>query len=310
MASTAADDTALSSSTDLSSSKTAAFRRKDALGQNHQQSILSILRMACADTMKQPEFSEKLREIKRRFYDRDFDGIFLDPGSLPVYTAQYVPRRALCYYEIFSTSELQSLLMERPQIYCLGAGSGSELVGISAASCIAYDSNREGDSESRPIVVHSQDYTNWEPILDSLSSAIRYKWKLTAQQIEYKFSIDNLLEMSPDIERYISSASLVTAMFVFNELFADKTNAMRFVKTMTKCLRPGSHFLLVDSAGSFSSVKVGKSNYMSYMFFDSLGQFFEPVLSDNSRWFRHEPGLEYPLSIENMRYFIRLYRRK
>ncbi|KAJ1663541.1 hypothetical protein IW140_004829 [Coemansia sp. RSA 1813] len=300
--------TALSSSNDLGASKV-VFHGKPALGKNHQQSILSVLRIACADAMKQPDFSEKLQAIKRRFYDRDFDGIFLDPANLPVYTAQYVPRRALCYYEVFSTPELQSLLRERPQIYCLGAGSGSELVGISAASCIALDDSGE-DTTQKPIILHSQDYTDWKPILDSLSSAIRYKWKLNDQHIEYKFSIGNLLDMPTEIKQHISSASLVTAMFVFNELFADKANAMEFVKTMVKFLRPGAFFLLVDSAGSFSSVKVGKKNYMSYMFFDSLGQFFEPVLSDNSRWFRHVPGLEYPLSIENMRYFIRLYRRK
>ncbi|KAJ2389444.1 hypothetical protein GGI23_005832 [Coemansia sp. RSA 2559] len=302
-----AHDTALSADKDLGSNKT-VFRGKGALGHNHQQSILSILRMACADAMQQPDFSAKLQAIKRCFYDRDFDGVFLDPGNLPVYTAQYVPRRALCYYEIFSSPELQALLRERPQIYCLGAGSGSELVGISAASCVALDNAVA--QKDKPIVIHSQDYTDWGPILESLSSAIRYKWKLDEQHIEYKFSIDNILEMSTEIEHYISSASLVTAMFVFNELFADKTNAMGFVKTMVKCLRPGAHFLLVDSAGSFSSIKVGKVSYMSYMFFDSLGKFFEPVIADNSRWFRHEPGLEYPLSIENMRYFIRLYRKK
>ncbi|KAJ2691113.1 hypothetical protein GGH99_002487 [Coemansia sp. RSA 1285] len=250
-----------------------------------------------------------LAVLRRRFYDRDFDGIFLDPANLPVYTAQYVPRRALCYYEIFSTAELQSILRECPQIYCLGAGSGSELVGISAASCIALD-GIDTNNLKRQVVIHSQDYTDWSSILDSLSSAVRYKWKLDNQHIDYRFSMGNLLDMTSEIEQHISSAGLVTAMFIFNELFADKTNAMKFVKTMVKCLRPGACFLLVDSAGSFSSVKVGGRNYMSYMFFDSLGQFFEPVLSDDSRWFRHAPGLEYPLSIENMRYFIRLYRRK
>ncbi|KAI9499759.1 hypothetical protein BX070DRAFT_231506 [Coemansia spiralis] len=303
-----AQDTAISTPKGPNPNK-AVFGGKNALGKNHQQSILNVLRMACADALKQPDFVLRLQEIKRRFYERDFDGIFLASANLPVYTAQYVPRRALCYYEVFTSPEMQKILHSHPQIYCLGAGSGSELVGISAACCNAL-SGPDMHIKANPIIVHSQDYTNWEPILDSLASAIRYKWNLSNEHIEYKFSIGDLLHISSDIEQQISSADLVTAMFVFNELFADKANAMNFVKTIVKFLRPGAHFLLVDSAGSFSRIKVGNKNYMSYMFFDSLTQVFEPIVSDNFRWFRHAAGLDYPLSIENMRYFIRLYRRK
>ncbi|KAJ2401432.1 hypothetical protein GGI10_006046 [Coemansia sp. RSA 2530] len=120
----------------------------------------------------------------------------------------------------------------------------------------------------------------------------------------------NLLQISPDIERSISSSQLVTAMFIFNELFSDKANAMNFVKTIVKCVAPGSYFLLVDSAGSFSSIQINGKSYMSYMFFDSLSKHFTPIISEDSTWFRHAPNLDYPLNVENMRYFIRLYRKR
>ncbi|KAI8323525.1 hypothetical protein GQ54DRAFT_258042 [Martensiomyces pterosporus] len=285
------------------------FRGAETLGKSPQQSILNVLRMACAEALRQPDFAEKLQTIKQRFYVRDFNGIFLDPPSLPVYTAQYVPRRALCYYEIFSCPEIQEILRSRPTIYCLGAGSGSELVGFSAASCTALAEPAASGCAGQPIVVHSQDYTDWSAILGELERAVRYKWGISKSQVEYEFSKGDLLSITPDIESRVSSAQLVTAMFVFNELFSDKANAMNFVKTIVKCTTPGSYFLLVDSAGSFSSVQVAGKNYMSYMFFDSLRQFFTPVISEDSKWFRHAHGLDYPLAIENMRYFIRLYRR-
>ncbi|KAJ2897279.1 hypothetical protein IWW38_001773 [Coemansia aciculifera] len=273
-----------------------------------QQRILNVLRMACAEAMRRPDFAERLQDMKQKFYVRDFDGIFLDPTNLSVYTAQYVPRRALCYYEIFSRPELQDILATSPNIYCLGAGSGSELVGISAASKCAPGAANAG-STARPITIHSQDYTDWSSILTTLEDTIRYKWGIGAQQIKYQFSMDNLLQMSPDIEHNIASAQLVTAMFIFNELFSDKTNAMNFVKAIVKCVAPGAYFLLVDSAGSFSSIQIGTKSYMSYMFFDSLAKHFTPVISEDSKWFRHAPNLDYPLNVENMRYFIRLYRK-
>ncbi|KAJ1822899.1 hypothetical protein LPJ56_000484 [Coemansia sp. RSA 2599] len=287
----------------------AVFRGKDTLGKNHEQSILNILRMVCSEAIRNPDFGERLQMIKKLFYNRDFDGIFLQPENLPVYTAQYVPRRALCYYEIFSAPELQQILQKRPTVYCLGAGSGSELLGISAASCRALEDGGS-DKGDVPITIHSQDYADWSPILNSLENAIRYKWGIEEKHVRYEFSVGDLLCITPEIEAQIARAQLVTVMFVFNELFSDKTNVMNFVRAMVKNLRKGSHFLLVDSAGSFSSVKVGNRDYMSYMFFDSLTQHFAPVISHDSRWFRHSQGLEYPLGIENMRYFLRLYQKK
>ncbi|KAJ2004631.1 hypothetical protein GGI04_002445 [Coemansia thaxteri] len=276
---------------------------------SQQQRILDVLRMACAEAMRRPDFAERLQEIKQRFYVRDFDGIFLDPTNLSVYTANYVPRRALCYYEIFNRSELKSIINMRPNVYCLGAGSGSELLGISAAASCDIGSSSAAKT-NLSMTIHSQDYTDWSSILSTLEETIRYKWGITEQQIKYQFSMGDLLHTSPDIERNIASSQLVTAMFVFNELFSDKSNAMNFVKTMVKCVAPGSYFLLVDSAGSFSSIKVGDKSYMSYMFFDSLGKHFTPIISEDSVWFRHAPGLDYPLGVENMRYFLRLYQKQ
>ncbi|KAJ1730235.1 hypothetical protein LPJ61_003125 [Coemansia biformis] len=282
-------------------------RMEEALGKSPQQSILNVLRIACAEALRQPDFGDRLQGIKQRFYVRDFDGIFLEPANLPVYTAQYVPRRALCYYDLFCRPELQAILRARPTVYCLGAGAGSELLGITAASCHALET---GGGSGRPLTIHSQDYADWSAILQSLESAVRYKWSITEDLVSYAFSVGNLLEMEAEMEAHIGGAQLVTAMFVFNELFADKGNAIKFVKTLVAHMRPGSHFLLVDSAGSFSSVSVAGKEYMSYMFFDSLRQFFEPVISEDSSWFRHARALNYPLPVENMRYFVRLYRRK
>ncbi|RKP24366.1 hypothetical protein SYNPS1DRAFT_23539, partial [Syncephalis pseudoplumigaleata] len=107
----------------------------------------------------------------------------------------------------------------------------------------------------------------------------------------------------------LARADLVTAMFVMNELFTDKRQAMKLVQALVAHLRPGAYFLLVDSAGSFSNLKVGQRTYMIYTIFDALHAYFEPVISEDSEWYRYPKHLNYPLELNNMRYFIRLYRR-
>lgn len=70
---------------------------------------------------------------------------------------------------------------------------------------------------------------------------------------------------------------------------------------------------VVDSAGSFSELKVGKRTYATFVIFDALPQ-LEKVEGENSLWFRHDDKKktafpsEAPLS--DMRCFIRLYRKR
>ncbi|KAJ3281546.1 hypothetical protein HDU76_008902, partial [Blyttiomyces sp. JEL0837] len=77
----------------------------------------------------------KLRKIKDLFLKRDYLGIFKDNELLSVYVAEYSPSRALCYWDMFTSSEtLRDILSTKGSvIYSIGAGSGGELVGIAAA---------------------------------------------------------------------------------------------------------------------------------------------------------------------------------
>ncbi|KAJ1675968.1 hypothetical protein EV182_000221 [Spiromyces aspiralis] len=292
------------------------FRGRATLGKNPEQSILNVLRLTCVDSFKSPDFQGRVQEIKKAFYARDFDAIFLTPENLPVYSAMYTPRRALCYYQMFTSEpELVKVLRQRKHIYCLGAGSGSELLGISAAFChVAAPAPDHkvprATKEAKPLVIHTQDYADWTPVLTRLEDSIRRKWGVTeGEHIRCEYSQNNLMEIRQELRDELGRADLVTVMFVFNELFTAKSKAMEFVKAMVMHLRRGALLLLVDSAGSFSSVKVGERNYMSHMFFDALKSHFKPLISDDARWYRHPAQLDYPLPVENMRYFIRLYQK-
>ncbi|OMJ20664.1 25S rRNA-methyltransferase [Smittium culicis] len=188
------------------------------------------------------------------------------------------------------------------------AGAGSELLGISSLINELVEQNSvKKENVNTSIVL--QDYVDWSSVLIPLQETIKSEYNFSADFVDFKHDLSNLLEIDAQIETGISNADLVTCMFVFNELFADKAKVMQFISLLTNKLQPGKLFLLVDSAGSFSQVTVGKNQYMSYTFFDSLKSKFQVVYSSDSKWFRFNQNLSYNIPIENMRYFVRLYRK-
>lgn len=125
------------------------------------------------------------------------------------------------------------------------------------------------------------------------------------------------------------SSLLVTLMFTLNELFTTsmpKTTA--FMLRLTEILKPGAILLVVDSPGSYSTLKLGKPgpdgeqqerNYpMKFLLDHTLisvakGQ-WEQVYTQDSRWWRREAArLRYEVGegagLEDMRFQVHIYRR-
>ncbi|KAJ1979175.1 hypothetical protein H4R34_002930 [Dimargaris verticillata] len=306
----------------------ADWRGRRALGKDPEQVILNVIRLACAPTIADPDFGIKLRAIKHAFAERDFDRVFQTTENLPIYTAQYIPGRVLCYYQLITREPaIMAILRQRPSIFCMGGGAGSELMALAAASLNLPTKKMPNSSSSncaaetstippsppnplRPIICHTQDYVDWRPVLASLESTARSVWKIPPEWLQTEFTMGDLLFLDQDLEQRIGNADLVTAMFVMNELFTlDKQRAMKLVHTIVKALRPGKHLLLVDSAGSFSHVQIGSNTYMVYTIFDSLRNALRPVVTHSNVWYRYPLHLRYPLKLDNMQYYVRLYQK-
>lgn len=147
----------------------------------------------------------------------------------------------------------------------------------------------------------------------------------------------DLLDLSvEDLTDVLKDASMVTIMFTLNELYSvSMAKTTNFLLALTFLLETGTLLLVVDSPGSYSSVAVGSSGetspggtvkkYPMQWLLDhtlleassigsskttSEGGQWEKILSEDSRWFRVPEGLKYPVTLENMRYQIHLYRRK
>lgn len=282
----------------------AAKKRRELLGSEPEQAILSLIRKSCMHIFARADFFKTLQVIKASFVQRDYEGIFTEPSNLEVYSAAYVPGRALCYYEIFSKRpQLLKFLLKASQIYCVGAGSGSELVAIAAAMTRL-------PAERQRIRLILQDIGDYSNVLQLFEKTIQDKWLITNTQLECVFDQSDILELSNEetIHR-LSTSNLITFMFVMNELFVKKGPAMALIQKMIGCMKKNAHLLVVESAGSFSHLKVGNKTYMVYTLLDAIKD-LEPVISEDARWYRHPEDLKYPLDVQNMRYFIRLYRKK
>ncbi|KAI9306542.1 hypothetical protein BJ944DRAFT_159725 [Cunninghamella echinulata] len=156
--------------------KEALIERWKILGKDADQSILSGIRRSCFDTFSRKDFGTTLQTIKANFVQREYEDIFTNDNNLDVYSAAYVPGRALCYYHIFCLPPLLKLLAKRTTIYAIGSGSGSELVALSAAMTRV-------PAERQKVHLLMQDLGEWKAVLDKFELHTTREWKLTEDQL-------------------------------------------------------------------------------------------------------------------------------
>lgn len=131
-----------------------------------------------------------------------------------------------------------------------------------------------------------QDIGDWSGVLDSLEGSVRRQWKLDEQQLQCSYEQGDVLEPSTRRDELIHSADLITFMFVMNELFVNKTKSMALIQSLVSNMKKGAYLLVVDSAGSFSHLKVGGQTYMIYFLLDAI-KTLEKVIGEDSKWYRY-----------------------
>ena len=138
-----------------------------------------------------------------------------------------------------------------------------------------------------------------------------------------------------DLAILSADAVLVTLMFTLNELYSTSiSSTTSLLLSLTLLLAPGALLLVVDSPGSYSTVSIGKTSspkddgtgkrYPMQWLLDhtllesaaistsknaSAERQWEKLESKESEWFRLSSELRYPVSLEDMRYQLHLYRR-
>ncbi|KAK0899325.1 hypothetical protein LTR02_009725 [Friedmanniomyces endolithicus] len=311
-----------------------------------QQKCLNIFRDALRPSV---EDVTVLQEIKGCLFDRDFATAFGKEEYLRVYASRWSPSRALGYLQVLNDVQEYALPnedLERPQlstqvpleVVCLGGGAGAEVAALAGWWSVMSKSTPELLLRARFVDIAAW-HTTVEalhkhcvtaPKLSQYASANAREANvplLSEKTFSCKFQQQDVLQWPEDAMQSVISPTtkLVTLFFTLNELYSTSVpKAQHLLSQLTAAMSANSLLLVVDSPGTYSTVSFrgGEKRYPMLWLLDhtlltdtarkagDASTFrWEKVMSDESKWFRLPPGLEYPIELENMRYQIHLYRR-
>ena len=217
---------------------------------------------------------------------------------------------------------------------CLGGGAGAELIGLITGWGIMQQ--REASHSSR-LRLDLVDSASWTSVLHALGQNL-HSLVPDGCSVEYAFHhIDVLAPLAAEVLRpLLADADLVTLFFTLNELYATGLGVTtQFLLELGEGMKAGARLCVVDSAGSYAGVVfdqetggqrdqtdkeqgLGKRYPMTWMLDHTLleldgqdeqGTQWRRLLADESRWFRRDKTLEYPLQLEDMRYQVRIFER-
>jgi 25S rRNA (uracil2843-N3)-methyltransferase len=309
-----------------------------------QQTILNVFRNAFpfddATGLK-----AIVQEVKSHLYNRDFTEAFGKPEYLSAYALRWSASRALCYTKIIFNPELlptsqtvqttDNTRTSASKVVCIGGGAGAEIVALAAATATANSALGHGTSiAGSRMEVTAVDSADWSDALKQLQNALTTPPPLSTYASEavrnanlpliespslaVNFVLQDVLECDESrLQGSVKEVDLCTVMFTLNELFStsiSKTTSL--LLRLGEMMKVGAQLLVVDSPGSYSEVKLGdktKQYPMRWLLDHTLMEVakgkWEKRLEDESRWFRIDGQLKYPMDLENMRYQIHLYRR-
>lgn len=237
----------------------------------------------------------------------------------------------------------------RHKIVCLGGGAGAEVValgGLEKMLLTLSEEEEEEDKKKREMIeVSAIDIADWSVVVDNLeqhltTTPVLSKYASAAakaanvpftspEDINITFHQHDVLQAStPAIDSQLAEASLVTLLFTLNELYTTSLPlTQKFLLHLTSALQAGALLLVVDSPGSYSSVTLNgaeKKYPMQWLLDHTLLKqassdqnergkdevaSWEKLKEDDSRWFRLDDRLQYPIELENMRMQMHLYRK-
>lgn len=222
------------------------------------------------------------------------------------------------------------------EVMCIGAGAGSELL---AFSLVIFDQLRGSEGSTLSLEALDKmtftdyqewvsknycpssinltmiDIANWHSIFNTLQEHLDDELFSSLKcDVKTQFLKDDILALpdSPKLQGLCGACSIVTFAFVLNELFTEsKQKTIKMISSLLKNLKKGTLLLFLESAGSISELEVGNKPVMVFQLLDKIAS-LENIYSNDSQWYRYDASLddEVPYTLNNMRFFIRLYRFK
>ncbi len=302
--------------------------------------ILQLFKSTFQETFTNDyKLTNQIQTVKGDLYNRDYLKAFGSSENREAYVVRWTPARALCYTSVYSNiNPIRTLLQDKSivNVLSIGGGAGSEIIGLTSS----FSALNNGNANHK-LHVHVVDIADWSDIVEKIDKYIQLNWvhkdkikgddtalclkelkindsAAPIQDIKISFQHDDILNIpSTQVKIPFSELNLITLMFTTNELFAaSKVKTIELLKNITEQCKEGTLLLITESAGSYSEVKVGTKMFPVQMLTDhtlcginSNGP-WEIVSQNDSIWYRLEENLNYPLRLENMRFFYRLYEKQ
>ena len=266
----------------------------------------------------------------RSIFSQISDGMLVDylTGRLEVRNRELTRRRLLRRGESTDSNHGAPLLDIKTAITCIGAGPGAEILAM--LDILDEELRKEkypvlagqerdvlfSEFDERLSGVHAQqidlrviDIGSFQFLYDALQPR-------TNSPIHLSFEQESILTLNNDKLRLMAETSgLITFMFTLNELFSiSKSQTCAMLSNFINNMRRGGMLLVIESAGSFSELKVGSKEAMVFRVLDAV-KCLDCVSKSDSAWYRIPDTIRHIRSsslfeLNDMRYFVRLYRKK
>ena len=289
------------------------------------------------------EIKPIIQTIKSHLYNRDFDSAFTDASEelLRAYALRWSASRALGYIGVLKGVLEFENVQQQHQVICIGGGGGAEIAALAAVwRLLTSPTNAQDDDRHISITVKAVDIADWSAVVDRLSRTIKastvpcssvYPAPL-ADDLYVNFIRANVLSLSDSELGSLYGVDemkslLITLMFTINELFSTSVaKATSFLLRTTDLVDRGTVLLILDSPGSYSTVKLGQDmkerrNYPMKFLLDhamlsvASGK-WEKLVSRDSMWWRRDASrLRYDVGgegsdlLEDMRFQVHIYLR-
>lgn len=250
--------------------------------------------------------------------------------------------------EVRDVFDLNAKRTEPVEVVCIGGGAGAEAVAIAAVvRSLLRNNTAEGNSTDvgleeavssleiasppttdakaseptpNPQSLHltAIDIADWAPILTTLTATLTtppspHHPAFISPSIFSVTSYHHDILTPPTAPLIPPSTSLITLLFTTNELYTQSRAATtQFLLSLKEQTRAGCLLLVLESAGSYSTIQVNGKTFPMGMLLDHTllgGDVWEKLVGEDAKWYRLPEGLRYPIELENMRYFVRVYRR-
>jgi 25S rRNA (uracil2843-N3)-methyltransferase len=127
--------------------------------------------------------------------------------------------------------------------------------------------------------------------------------------VKVAFQEADVLAASPSLLKRVSTSHILTLLFTLNELFEQSLpGTLSALGTIIQHMAKGSLLIIADSFSDMSEVELKGKKFRVTLLLDNLNG-LKKLHADDSRWYRVNKKWKYPVALQNVHYFLRVYQK-